>query len=508
MITFTKKGLASLLIAIMFAPSFLFPSIAGAQGGLGGAAGSLVACSGVLTEVGSSISGFLGGSSSSGSGSQKEVPVAENDQRKKENCTDSIFRAAARMILAYMTDSIIQWINSGFEGDPIFISNPKAFFADVANEVSGQFIEQLGLAGLCDPFRPRIIIALAQVPTFGERYRCTALDVLDNLQDFHDDFSNGGWAGWFTILQPQNNFYGTLYNAEADRARRIEDAGTYKRDELTQNNGFFSLRKCTALDPAYEALNTDAERAAYSGPWYEGGIKGCVDTEVITPGKFIVESGVKINNAPIDDIISADEVNEVLTAIFNALINQLITEGFRSLSEPSTSNRQSWNENLLDLTKLQELLAEIKETGTEYYTLRKESVQIITELIFVLEDSLVCRGDLETRTGVDQSQKIASLEIQREGLVDTLAIYKERLRILESHAPVLENLIAEAAGPSAQANLPFLIAQYEQSIAPYAPTIQELNDAKADLENLTVDLVAAQADLAACEAILPPPPTT
>ncbi len=503
-----KKSISLFLIGAILIPSFAVPSFVSAQtSGLGSAASSLVACTGILDSVGSSISGYLSGSSDSGS--QEEVPVAENDQRKKENCTDSIFRAAARMVLAYITDSIIKWINSGFEGDPTFISNPKAFFKDVANEVSGQFIEQLGLAGLCEPFRPQIIIALAQVPTFGQRYRCTALDVLDNLEDFHNDFSNGGWAGWFTIIQPQNNFYGTLYNAEADRARRIESAETYKRDELAQNNGFFSLRKCTAYHSDY-AAGTQEEKDAYNGPWNEGGIKGCVDTEVVTPGKFIVESGVKINNAPIDDIISADEVNEMLAAIFNALINQLITDGFRSLSEPSTSNRQAWNADILDLPKLKKILAEIKVTGTEYYNVRKESVKVIMETVFVIDDALICYNDLQTRTGTDESQKIANLETQKIALQNTLAVYREKIRLLENAAPTLESLIAEAAKPDAQANLPFLIAQYETTIAPYAPTAQELSDAKADLNNQLTALTAAQTDLASCRQRLstaPPPPT-
>lgn len=501
--SFVQKIISLSLVVAILIPSFALPSIASAQsGGVGNVAASLVACTGILDSVGSSISGYLSGSSSSDS--QEEVPVAENDQRKKENCTDSIFRAAARMVLAYMTDSIIKWINGGFEGDPVFISNPKAFFADVANEVSGQFIEQLGLAGLCEPFRLQITIALARVPTFGQRYRCTALDVLDNLEDFQNDFSKGGWAGWFTILQPQNNFYGTLYNAEAERARRIEETGTYKKEELAQNNGFFSLRKCTAYHPEYEALS-DADKGTYSGPWNEGGYRGCVDTEVVTPGKFIVESGIKVNNAPIDDIISADEVNEMLAAIFNALINQLITEGFRSLSEPSTGSRQSWNANIFDLAKLQQTLNEIKTTGTQYYTVRKESVKVITDTLFVIADALTCYNTLQTRTGTDQSQKIATLETQKIELQNKLTVYQERIRLLESLAPTLDALIKEAAKPEAQANLPFLIAQYETTIAPYAPTAKELSDAQADLQNQLRALTAAQADLASCQGQLPPP---
>jgi len=119
--------------------------------------------------------------------------------------------AITKRLVAEITNSIVNWINSGFQGDPIFITNPEAFLLDVVNEVSGQFISELGLSAICDPYRPQILIALAQTDTFSARSQCTLLDAVDNIEGFLDDFSQGGWEGWIQLTQePQNNIYGGI----------------------------------------------------------------------------------------------------------------------------------------------------------------------------------------------------------------------------------------------------------------------------------------------------------
>ena len=55
-----------------------------------------------------------------------------------------------------MTASIVNWINSGFHGDPTFISDPGAFFLDVANEITGKFMRDTALAPFCDVQTPNI----------------------------------------------------------------------------------------------------------------------------------------------------------------------------------------------------------------------------------------------------------------------------------------------------------------------------------------------------------------
>ena len=48
----------------------------------------------------------------------------------------------ARTILKRMTASIVQWINSGYQGSPSYLTNPNKFFADIAKEETNIFIIQ------------------------------------------------------------------------------------------------------------------------------------------------------------------------------------------------------------------------------------------------------------------------------------------------------------------------------------------------------------------------------
>jgi hypothetical protein len=53
---------------------------------------------------------------------------------------DSIMFCIINEIITYITLSTIQWINSGFDGNPVFIQNPGAFFQRIAAQEAGNFI--------------------------------------------------------------------------------------------------------------------------------------------------------------------------------------------------------------------------------------------------------------------------------------------------------------------------------------------------------------------------------
>ncbi|HLD34362.1 MAG TPA: hypothetical protein VJB62_00710, partial [Patescibacteria group bacterium] len=111
------------------------------------------------------------------------------------------------MVLNMITNEIIKWIQGG--GDPRFISDWQGFLKDVADKAGGKFVDEyLGMGYLCEDFDIDIRIALLEVPTFEERVKCTITDIVDNIKDFSDNFSNGGWKAWLTLTEPQNNFYG------------------------------------------------------------------------------------------------------------------------------------------------------------------------------------------------------------------------------------------------------------------------------------------------------------
>ena len=118
--TIVKKSLS-----LFFALTLLFSPLAApilapkAEAQMGGA---IAGCLGGF--IAGLISSFL---------SFTNVPVDDTKNNIKE-CIDAIAFALAKTLLAKLTDSIINWINSGFDGNPFYIGDTGNFFKNVIKD--------------------------------------------------------------------------------------------------------------------------------------------------------------------------------------------------------------------------------------------------------------------------------------------------------------------------------------------------------------------------------------
>ena len=69
----------------------------------------------------------------------------------KEYVLDPLFWTMANVVIDQFGDAIVDWIRNGFEGSPMFLSDPEGFFRDTANQASGAIIDDLNMEWLCDP---------------------------------------------------------------------------------------------------------------------------------------------------------------------------------------------------------------------------------------------------------------------------------------------------------------------------------------------------------------------
>ena len=60
-------------------------------------------------------------------GSELSIAV----KKAAEEILANIVRTIERRLLAEMTKSMVNWINSGFHGSPLFLQNPTAFFQEI-----------------------------------------------------------------------------------------------------------------------------------------------------------------------------------------------------------------------------------------------------------------------------------------------------------------------------------------------------------------------------------------
>lgn len=313
---FRRYIVAALLIAMMVPTgALLLPRHAEAQ------AGGLISCAAMFGLGGASaalggVAGILGGS----------VPVFDAGVNtntgavvQKECGLDAIAFALAKIAIQALTTSILNWINSGFEGSPAFVTDLEQFLYDIDVEVFENFLGSDAIAFLCTPWQFDIQLALElQFSRTTNVPECSLGDVVGDIDQFlAGDFSQGGWQGW-TELTVRNNPYQDFFIAQAELDAEIAAARFREVTLLDFGRGFLSFEQCTSRP----ANPTDPN--ALPGDIIE-------DCAITTPGAVIESQLENVLGSGVRQLELADEINEVITAFLSQLVNQVITTGLSNL---------------------------------------------------------------------------------------------------------------------------------------------------------------------------------
>ncbi|HDH04074.1 MAG TPA: hypothetical protein ENH22_00955, partial [Candidatus Campbellbacteria bacterium] len=171
----------------------------------------------------------------------------QGDSWTKENILDPLAWYFAKAMIQSITDDLVNWINSGFNGNPAFVTNPKTYFEGLANQTSGLFMQQLGLEDICSPFKAQILFSLRYnfaAPAL-KKFSCTFKDAVANWDNFMGNFNNGGWNNWLSAtLEPQNNPYGAYFMATDEMSARVSTKVSLGKQEILSGQGFLSMKKC------------------------------------------------------------------------------------------------------------------------------------------------------------------------------------------------------------------------------------------------------------------------
>lgn len=223
---------------------------------------------------------------------------------------DSVAWCIVNEIISYLIDATIQWAQTGFNGNPAYITNPSAFFKGIADQEAGNFIQGIvknAIPGLnvCQPFRVQIALNLSSA--YGNNLRsgsCSIQSIVKNYQGFVNgsNFSkNGSWPGWFALTQNNaNNIYGSYIDLGADLQARLSVKNNTAQLELGWNKGFLSVKHC-------DKKNADGTADPNS-------------CRTDTPGTLIQSSLEKSLNLPKDRLVFAQKFDQLVTVLVNSLI--------------------------------------------------------------------------------------------------------------------------------------------------------------------------------------------
>ncbi len=233
----------------------------------------------------------------------------------KENVLDGIGWAIAKQMVSSMTTSLVNWINSGFEGSPAFVTDLNGFLLDALDSAAGEYIKSLGDIGefICSPFRLDIQAALSVsyaqarsgMPSGPNAPACRATDIANNIEGFFAGITEGGWGQWLEVTSnPQNTPYGAYLEAQETLKIKLRNDAGQELEVTGWGDGFLSKQICEPV---------------------EGGGVRCTIT---TPGGVISEQFNFQLTAGGRSLIEADEINELI----GALLNQLTLKAMKGIN--------------------------------------------------------------------------------------------------------------------------------------------------------------------------------
>ncbi len=313
------------------------------------------------------------------------------NQEKRQSIWEQIFngdilpllstigKQIARDLVIDLTDSTVNWINGGYNGQPAYASNPLAFAARSADLSVGDFIyNNPDLNALCSSETGNINfqgdvklqLSLAYSPAtsqFTQRSGCTLSGVAQNFvgdlttvanQIKNVDLNN--WSNWIEVTaQPQNTEVGAYFIAKQQLDKRISDAKDVTEKKLAWGSGAITYQQCSvpiiqttktytnAEHTAWEINDVELSRDTYYGvPEYHlgpalpesnnpnvtihQGDEDCVDK---TPGSAVTAMlGFKATSeGRIDELQAA--LSDGIDQVFSAIINQLWRQLAQNLSQ-------------------------------------------------------------------------------------------------------------------------------------------------------------------------------
>jgi hypothetical protein len=304
------------------------------------------------------------GASEQGSGPVEVTDADTKKIEKKESCKDAIANFLVQQMLAQITQETVNWINSGFKGNPTFLRDPYTYITSITREAQTELVGLISQDSVNHPFGRDAARSLIQVQlnnNFASRSQYSLNRLLNgaNQAQFYGNFRIGGWEAFLSQnLNYQNNpidYQAAVFAEESRRTAGGESVGSKVQQaifDLQNNGGFLSLKVCARSEADngeyYPPEVVDGERIseaeymALAAMAINMGNEAlaqqhlshvCEVWETQTPGSVISHRLNKALDIGQDKLVASDEFQESLDAIFNALLNQVFQNGIANLEQ-------------------------------------------------------------------------------------------------------------------------------------------------------------------------------
>ena len=310
----------------------------------------------------------------------------------RENWQKTMRDVIAKRIIDYTVDETVKWVQGG--GDPKFVTDWNGFMKEAGGMAFDSTIKEMGVSDICQPFAFQLKVALLPEKRFNkERVNCSISDIVANVQDFYNNFQNGGWLAYGESVKPENNLYMQLVMFDDEIKTRTSFNEDVKRQKANSGQGFLSVATCTEDDwqELYDACIADGGDDAYCRDSADQG-KTCTKEEVQTPGSMV---GKALGESITSDTQWAANIESWTSALVNAAINRVTKEGVKAMTgskagaaasyDPATS--EYGDVKTAEITEYQkERITQVENITIPYqkFIAEKENAKTYTEQILDL----------------------------------------------------------------------------------------------------------------------------
>ena len=447
---------------------------------------------------------------------------------------DGIAWQMAQVVLQELTSSVVNWINSGFEGSPAFLTNPEGFFLDAADQATGAFIANAGpLSGLCSPFSLdiRLSLALGQASTYN-RYTCTLGTIIKNSRGgggvnvsvdqspngatlgditsgdvlnksgaisvngssvngfMSGDYSQGGLPAFLALTtEPQNNAFGASLQAQSDLQMRVLAKQNAINNDLNRGGGFLSWQKCQNV-PDSSGGGSSASRQVCR-------------TE--TPGSVISASLNKELGVPTDRLNLTNSINQIVSALFSQLITRVLSGGLHSSSQTSSSgstpsyvsqltNDKQLQDNFISLR--QQVVSDFKNSAASMKQASDYRNQALATVVTIQDNYIAARACLSNKIGLGgNSGNVSYLQSQLTAINNAISV-NVTPQVLK-----YQTLADQASSAITQIDVMAYDLEQTKSAADLTSMSATYTNNLSSQTTVATDIQAAKSDLAAAETL-------
>lgn len=323
---------------------------------------------------------------------------------------DGLAWAVAKAAVNAMTESVVNWINSGFEGSPAFATNLNRNLRQLGDATAARFMNELiNNSTITSPQLQQIVGTVAAgYLLYTSRDRLAAR--LEYTLDRHltnpeawvrGDFNQGGFDAWMaTTFRCGNDRYCSEFAAQEELINRLDSELQSRIAQIGYGNGFLSW-ECGCSNEVEAGEGGEGESTELSDADASGG-----ECNVCTPGTVIESQLEHQLGSGVRQLELADSINEIVGALAVQLVKQALggEGGLIGASAPSEGGGRSFLERVSD--ESDEQIADTLSTGFRE-TIELDRTRAVTLRDAAQEAVTVCEGPLGDDAEAEAAAKAA-----------------------------------------------------------------------------------------------------